>query len=112
MKKTLLFGFALGLILSGCNKDEDLNNAGTNGVSFTSYMIGSRATDTAWEPNDEIGVYMQNAGLEGYANVNVKYANSEADCNKFTSDSPITYPEGGTGNCEFYGCLSLQWGHR
>lgn len=101
MKKTLLFGFALGLILSGCNKDEDLNNAGTNGVSFTSYMIGSRATDTAWEPNDEIGVYMQNAGLEGYANVNVKYANSEADCNKFTSDSPITYPEGGTGTVSF-----------
>ena len=101
MKKTLLFGFALGMILSGCNKDEDLNNAGTNGVSFTSYMIGSRATDTAWEPNDEIGVYMQNAGSEGYANVNVKYANSEADCNKFTSTSPITYPEGGTGTVNF-----------
>lgn len=101
MKKTLLFGFALGLILSGCNKDEDLNNAGTNGVSFTSYMIGSRATDTAWEPNDEIGVYMQNAGSEGYANVNVKYANSEAHCNKFTSTSPITYPEGGTGTVNF-----------
>lgn len=101
MKKTLLFGFALGLILSGCNKDEDLNNAGTNGVSFTSYMIGSRATDTAWEPNDEIGVYMQNAGSEGYANVNVKYANSEADCNEFTSASPITYPEGGTGTVSF-----------
>lgn len=101
MKKTLLLGFALGLILSGCNKDEDLNNAGTNGVSFTSYMIGSRATDTAWEPNDEIGVYMQNAGSEGYANVNVKYANSEADCNKFTSTSPITYPEGGTGTVNF-----------
>ncbi len=101
MKKTLLFGFALGMILSGCNKDEDLNNAGTNGVSFTSYMIGSRATDTAWEPNDEIGVYMQNAGTEGYANVNVKYANSEADCNKFISTSPITYPEGGTGTVNF-----------
>lgn len=101
MKKTLLFGFALGLILSGCNKDEDLNNAGTNGVSFTSYMIGSRATDTAWEPNDEIGVYMQNAGSEEYANVNVKYANSEADCNEFTSTSPITYPEGGTGTVKF-----------
>lgn len=101
MKKTLLFGFALGMILSGCNKDEDLNNAGTNGVSFTSYMIGSRATDTAWEPNDEIGVYMQNAGSEGYANVNVKYANSESDCNKFTSTSPITYPEGGTGTVRF-----------
>lgn len=100
MKKTLLFGFALGLILSGCNKDEDLNNAGTNGVSFTSYMIGSRATDTAWELNDEIGVYMQNAGSEGYANVNVKYANSEADCNKFTSASPIIY-SGGTGNVNF-----------
>ena len=101
MKKTLLFGFALGMILSGCNKDEDLNNAGTNGVSFTSYMIGSRATDTAWEPNDEIGVYMQNAGSEGYANVNVKYANSESDCNKFTSTSPITYSGGGTGTVSF-----------
>lgn len=101
MKKTLLFGFALGMILSGCNKDEELNNAGTNGVSFTSYMIGSRATDTAWEPNDEIGVYMQNAGSEGYENVNVKYANSKDDCNKFTSTSPITYPEGGTGTVRF-----------
>lgn len=101
MKRTLLFGFALGMILSGCNKDEELNNAGTNGVSFTSYMIGSRATDTAWEPNDEIGVYMQNAGSEGYENANVKYANSEADCNKFTSTSPITYPEGGTGTVRF-----------
>lgn len=100
MKKTLLFSFALGLILSGCNKDENLNDVGANGVSFTSYMIGSRATDTAWEPNDEIGVYMQNAGMDGYANVNVKYANSEADNNKFTSASPIIY-SGGTGTVNF-----------
>lgn len=98
MKKTLLLGLVLGLVITGCKKD--LNNTvndetvGTT-VSFTSSIIKSRATDTSWETGDEIGVYMQNADdATAFLNTNVKYLNSSENINGFTSQTPIAYPGG------------------
>ena len=92
MKKALFIGLTLGLLVSGCNKDDSLKNGDGPGVRFTSYMVESRATDTAWEAGDVIGVYMQNTNTaSGYQKINVKYANTEDDVNSFVSDTPITY---------------------
>ena len=85
-------GLTFGLVLSGCNDEESLGNGKGVGVRFTSYMVESRATDTAWEAGDEIGVYMQNAAsASGFQKINVKYTNSADNVNSFTSQSPIEY---------------------
>lgn len=92
MKKTLLVSLTFGLLLSGCNDEDSLGTSEGTGVRFTSYMVESRATDTAWEAGDEIGVYMQNAAsASGYQKINVKYANSDGNLNTFTSETPIEY---------------------
>lgn len=92
MKKTLLVSLTFGLLLSGCNDEDSLGTSEGTGVRFTSYMVESRATDTAWEAGDEIGVYMQNAAsASGYQKINVKYANSDGNPNTFTSETPIEY---------------------
>ena len=91
MKKTLLISLTFGLLLSGCNDEDSLGTSEGTGVRFTSYMVESRATDTAWEEGDEIGVYMQADAASGYQKINVKYANSNGDVNTFTSESPIEY---------------------
>lgn len=92
MKKTLLVSLTFGLLLSGCNDEDSLGTSEGTGVRFTSYMVESRATDTAWESGDEIGVYMQNAAsASGYQKINVKYANSDGNLNTFTSETPIEY---------------------
>lgn len=92
MKKTLLVSLTFGLLLSGCNDEDSLGTSEGTGVRFTSYMVESRATDTAWELGDEIGVYMQNAAsASGYQKINVKYANSDGNLNTFTSETPIEY---------------------
>lgn len=92
MKKALLMGLTFGLVLSGCNDEESLGNGKGVGVRFTSYMVESRATDTAWEAGDEIGVYMQNAAsASGFQKINVQYKNSADNVNAFTSQSPIEY---------------------
>ena len=79
------------MLLSGCNDEDSLGTSEGTGVRFTSYMVESRATDTAWEAGDEIGVYMQADAASGYQKINVKYANSNGDVNTFTSESPIEY---------------------
>ena len=91
MKKTLLVSLTFGLLLSGCNDEDSLGTSEGTGVRFTSYMVESRATDTAWEVGDEIGVYMQADAASGYKKINVKYANSDGNLNTFTSETPIMY---------------------
>ena len=99
MKKTLLIGLTFGLLLSGCNDEESLGTGKGTGVRFTSYMVESRATDTAWEAGDEIGVYMQNAAsTSSYQKINVKYTNSAENVNTFTAESPIQYLDESTVN--------------
>ena len=95
MKKTLLVSLTFGLLLSGCNDEDSLGTSEGTGVRFTSYMVESRATDTAWEKGDEIGVYMKPDAATGFQKVNVKYTNNNAEnVNTFTSEAPIIY----TGN--------------
>lgn len=94
MKKTLLVSLTFGLLLSGCNDEDSLGTSEGTGVRFTSYMVESRATDTAWEAEDEIGVYMKPDAATGFQKVNVKYTNNAENVNTFTSEAPITY----TGN--------------
>lgn len=94
MKKTLLVSLTFGLLLSGCNDEDSLGTSEGTGVRFTSYMVESRATDTAWEAGDEIGVYMQADAATEFQKVNVKYTNNAENVNTFTSEAPITY----TGN--------------
>ena len=91
MKKTLLVSLTFGLLLSGCNDEDSLGTSEGTGVRFTSYMVEGRATDTAWEAGDEIGVYMQADAASGYQKINVKYANSDGNLNTFTSETPIEY---------------------
>lgn len=94
MKKTLLVSLTFGLLLSGCNDEDSLGTSEGTGVRFTSYMVESRATDTAWEAGDEIGVYMKPDAATEFQKVNVKYTNNAENVNTFTSEAPITY----TGN--------------
>ena len=98
MKKTLLATLTLGLFLTGCDKEDSLSDVNETGIRFTAYMTESRATDTAWEAGDEIGIYMQQTGTSGFVNANYKYTNSSDDVNTFTSDTPMKYLGNGTVN--------------
>ena len=98
MKKTLLATLTLGLFLTGCDKEDSLSDVNETGIRFTAYMTESRATDTAWEVGDEIGIYMQQTGTSGFVNANYKYTNSSDDVNTFTSDTPMKYLGNGTVN--------------
>ena len=85
MRKTFILGFGLAttLIATSCVKDNSFNQELMNeGIVFSS-SISSRATDTSFEANDEIGISMS----PGDAN-NVLY--STTDGTNFTSTAPIT----------------------
>ena len=90
MRKTLMFGIGLAttLLATSCTKEENFNQ--TQGIVFSS-SISSRATDTSFEENDEIGISMTPGNT-----TNVLY--STEDGTNFTSATPITY--GMAGNVE------------
>ena len=90
MRKTLMFGLGLAttLLATSCTKEENFNQ--TQGIVFSS-SISSRATDTSFEENDEIGISMTPGNT-----TNVLY--STEDGTNFTSANPITY--GMAGNVE------------
>lgn len=90
MRKTLMFGLGLAttLLATSCTKEENFNQ--TQGIVFSS-SISSRATDTSFEKNDEIGISMTPGNT-----TNVLY--STEDGTNFTSATPITY--GMAGNVE------------
>ena len=102
MRKTLIFSFGLAatllatsctklaatLLATSCTKEENFNQ--TQGIVFSS-SISSRATDTSFEGNDEIGISMTPGNT-----TNVLY--STEDGTNFTSANPITY--GMAGNVE------------
>ena len=87
MRKTLMFGLGLAttLLATSCTKEENFNQ--TQGIVFSS-SISSRATDTSFEKNDEIGISMTPGNI-----TNVLY--STEDGKSFTSDTPITYDMAG-----------------
>lgn len=99
MRKTFILGFGLAttLIATSCVKDNSFNQELMNeGIVFSS-SISSRATDTSFEANDEIGISMS----PGDAN-NVLY--STTDGINFTSTAPITYNmAGAVETVDFYG---------
>lgn len=81
-------GLATTLLATSCTKEENFNQ--TQGIVFSS-SISSRATDTSFEKNDEIGISMTPGNT-----TNVLY--STEDGTNFTSATPITY--GMAGNVE------------
>lgn len=81
-------GLATTLLATSCTKEENFNQ--TQGIVFSS-SISSRATDTSFEENDEIGISMTPGNT-----TNVLY--STEDGTNFTSANPITY--GMAGNVE------------
>lgn len=87
MRKTLMFGLGLAttLLATSCTKEENFNQ--TQGIVFSS-SISSRATDTSFEENDEIGISMTPGNI-----TNVPY--STEDGINFTSANPITYDMAG-----------------
>lgn len=87
MRKTLMFGLGLAttLLATSCTKEENFNQ--TQGIVFSS-SISSRATDTSFEENDEIGISMTPGNT-----TNVLY--STEDGTNFTSATPITYDMAG-----------------
>lgn len=84
-------GLATTLLATSCTKEENFNQ--TQGIVFSS-SISSRATDTSFEENDEIGISMT-PGNTGNT-TNVLY--STEDGTNFKSANPITY--GMAGNVE------------
>lgn len=99
MRKTFILGFGLAttLIATSCVKDNSFNQELMNeGIVFSS-SISSRATDTSFEANDEIGISMS----PGDAN-NVLYSTTNGI--NFTSTAPITYNmAGAVETVDFYG---------
>lgn len=87
MRKTLMFGLGLAttLLATSCTKEENFNQ--TQGIVFSS-SISSRATDTSFEENDEIGISMTPGNI-----TNVLYSTENGT--DFTSDNPITYDMAG-----------------
>ena len=78
-------GLATTLLATSCTKEENFNQ--TQGIVFSS-SISSRATDTSFEGNDEIGISMTPGNT-----TNVLY--STEDGRNFTSANPITYDMAG-----------------
>lgn len=87
MRKTLMFGLGLAttLLATSCTKEENFNQ--TQGIVFSS-SISSRATDTSFEENDEIGISMTPGNI-----TNVLYSTENGT--DFTSANPITYDMAG-----------------
>ncbi len=110
MKKTLLATLSLGLFLTGCDKEESLSDVNETGIRFTAYMTESRATDTAWEAGDEIGIYMQQTDASGFVYSNIKYTNSEGNLGTFTSSDNTSIKYQGNSTVKFMAVYPYQQG--
>ena len=94
------FGLAAVALLAACS-DEDEFNKGSNaeGITFTS-SVSTRATDTSFSPDDQIGISMAVEGNIVAANALYK----TEDATNFTSDSPLTYGSAsGAASVGFFG---------
>lgn len=97
MKKITIFAATLvALALTGCQKE--VATGGSGAIEFRS-SIGAhtRATDTAWEQDDQIGVFMLSGGEFISENVlepsNVLYTTDGSG--NFSSETPLVYPADG-----------------
>lgn len=101
MKKTFFWGVVASMLVASCSEEDGLNQGVSDGITFSS-VVGSRATDTSFEANDEIGISMYANGAVAGSTTNVKYAT--ADGSSFTSQTPITWGlAGGADEADFVG---------
>ena len=106
--KNILFPFALAsLLLASCSNDE--NETGTDNnlipATFSADISLTRASLSAWDPDDAIGIYMLDAGTTSIseAAANRKYLTPAAD-GKFSpaaADQTIYFPVDGTRKVDF-----------
>ncbi|MFR9666636.1 MAG: leucine-rich repeat protein [Rikenellaceae bacterium] len=97
MKKIILSIMAVATTFASCHKSEEAVTGAANTSSevvFTS-TISTRATDTAWDAGDEIGVFMYEADdTTPYSDSdNVLYTTSGGESGTFTSLNPLRYAE-------------------
>lgn len=101
LKKQELFYLMAGIMLAtaSCKKnDVDHNNGNDGKVHFTSSISGisTRATGTAWDANDAIGVFSKNAGGT-VVDANKKYITAAGNGNfAATGADVINYPTDGS----------------
>ncbi|MFR9529604.1 MAG: fimbrillin family protein [Rikenellaceae bacterium] len=106
MKKIILLSIAAAITLASCQKSEEQSPAEQTqtAVTFTS-GITTRATNSVWDADDEIGVFMYYVDdtelYNNYGSNALYYISSGAETTsaKFTSDSPLYYPQ--TQNMDF-----------
>lgn len=101
ISKLMYMGALSALALTSCtNNDDNSEWYGSEGIVFTS-AIQSRVSGNAWNANDEVGIYMMNAGsgIEAATAQNKKYI---AQTNGTLTAAPgngIYLPE--SGNVDF-----------
>lgn len=113
IKQLISFGAIAALTLTGCNHDNDLNSTwdGKNGIVFSSSIKGmaSRVNNNMWEQDDEVGVFMVNAGAAfeaAGANANKKYLASTDNKIEPAEGEGLYYPQ--NGNVDFYAYYPYQ----
>lgn len=108
MKKTFLFGIVAAMLATACTEEESFNQiASGEGIQFIS-SVASRATDTSFEPNDEIGISMYANGAFASSATNVKY--TTVDGNTFTGTEITWEAAGGASLADFMGVYPYKEG--
>lgn len=91
---TLCFSTLLAAALSSCTNDIQSLMDADRAVTFTT-DAAHRATGTAWEAGDAIGVFMAASGETAGADAAVRYETPSGDGN-FSSASPLYFPSDGS----------------
>lgn len=101
MKKTFLFGIVAAMLATACTEEESFNQiASGEGIQFIS-SVASRATDTSFEADDEIGISMYANGAFASGATNVKYTTD--DGNTFTGTKITWEAAGDASSADFMG---------
>ncbi len=101
MKKTLLSVAAIAIALCSCTEKNELNSV-DNEVRISS-NIASRAGGTAWEVNDEIGVYMCETGNINIGQLGANVLHTTATGNGvFSSTTPLYFPDANVDLLAYY----------
>ena len=108
MKKTFLFGIVAAMLATACTEEESFNQiASGEGIQFIS-SVASRATDTSFETNDEIGISMYANGAFASSATNVKY--TTVDGNTFTGAEITWEAAGSASSADFIGVYPYKEG--
>lgn len=108
MKKTFLFGIVAAMLATACTEEESFNQiASGEGIQFIS-SVASRATDTSFEADDEIGISMYANGAFATGATNVKY--TTADGTTFTGAEITWEAAGDAATADFIGVYPYKKG--